>query len=93
MTAWTTSELLDLDRAAAKHARRAQELLATLDRSEAGISVQAMVERIRLAELTAEALREFAAIKRAGKAGGRSPGKSEPPIRQNARTAELGEDG
>ena len=69
MTAWTTSELLDLDRAAAAHARRAQELLATIDRSEAGVSVQATVARIRLAELTAAALREFAAAKRQGKSG------------------------
>ena len=67
MTTWTTSELLDLDRAAAAHARRAQELLAALDRADPAISVAAMVERIRLAELTAEALREFAVIKRKGK--------------------------
>ena len=67
MTTWIPSELADLDRAAAKHAQHAQTLLASLDRGDTGISVQVIVERIRMAELTAAALREFAAAKRKGK--------------------------
>lgn len=70
MTAWTDTELADLDRVAAKHAQRAQELLNLMGSpgfKASGQSYQATAERIRLAELTALALREFSTAKRAAR--------------------------
>ena len=66
MKQWSEGDLIELERVAAKCGVRVEDTIEELNRPSSRLETWQARERIRQAELTADALREFVNIKRSG---------------------------